>query len=283
MNQDRVSFLEKIEEYLLKSNIHIDIVEKIMRFLFKKVLKNDNLTNNEIIKIISDKMQNMIAKHIATFDIDPKVKPYVMLVCGVNGSGKTTTVGKMVNLLVKYNWDLVVAECDTYRANTVKQLCSLIDENSVEFVHSDTENQKPITIAIKAYNKAVKEKKDILIIDTSGKIQVDQSLMAELAKIKKKLNNYSKTIPNDVVLVVDSNCGYESFRQVKNYNNLIGITGIIATKLDISGRPGMIFSICEKLNVKIFGFCDGVTEDAIHDVEPKYFIDMILNDIWSIV
>ena len=284
MNKEIVDFLKKIEAYLIGCNIEISITQKIMNFLVYKVMQNENISRKEIVEAVSSRLRIMANEYVANIDIDEQRKqPYVMIVCGVNGAGKTTTIGKMVSIFKKNNYDVMVAECDTYRPATDIQLidCSGLDVNDLIYMAKETD--VPYKIAVKAYNTAVERGKDILIIDTSGRLHNNQNLMAELLKIKYKLHEISFYIPNDVVLIVDASGGYNLLEQAKMYNDLIGITGIIATKLDITKKPGIILSICEKFNIKIFGICDGEGINKIRELEPKSFADAILSDINDIM
>ena len=283
MQKEILNFLEKIEEYLLKSNIHIEIVEEIMNFLAHKAIQNNDITKTEIVELVSNKIQSMMKQHIANFDVESCHKPYVMIVCGINGSGKTTTIGKMTNLLKECDWSVMIAACDTYRAAAETQLRDWVSENVDDFITMEKESDTPSKIAIRAYRKACENKKDVLIIDTSGRLQNNQDLMAELFKMKQKLHEISNTVPNDVVLIIDANNGYNAMEQARIYNELIGITGIIATKLDIAKRPGTILSICSKFNIKIFGVCNGENKDSINDLDPKAFADAILCDIETLM
>lgn len=283
MNKEIVVFLEKIEEYLLKSNIHLNVVETIMNFLAHKIIQHEKLTKRDIIDILQTQLTLMIKKYIKDFDIENSSKPYVMLVCGINGSGKTTTIGKMVNLLKECDWNVLVAGCDTYRAGAEKQLSDWIKDKTNDFISIEKLNETPSKIAIKAYKLAKEKNKDVLIIDTSGRLQNDQDLMAELLKIKHKLKEISNKIPHDVVLVIDASSGYNAMEQAKMYNDLVGVTGIIATKIDLAKRPGIILSICSQFNIKIFGVCNGEEKDKISDLEPEEFTKSILCDIDKIL
>lgn len=283
MKPEMLQFLENVEDYLLKSNIHVDIVEEIMNFLAYKTLQNDRLNKENIVELLSDQIEFMIKKYVANFDIEQQSKPYVMLVCGVNGTGKTTTIGKMANLLKEYEWDIMIAACDTYRAGAENQLRDLVKIDQDDFITSCKDNDTPTKIVVRAYNKACLKNKDVLIIDTSGRLQNNQDLMAELFKMKQKLHEISNRIPHEVVLIIDTNSGYNAMEQAKMYDDLIGITGIIATKVDISKRPGMILSICKKFNIKIFGICNGEEKDKINDLDPKAFAEAILCDIGTIM
>ena len=279
MNQEILVFLEKVEEYLLKSNIHDDIVKEIMDYLAHKTIQNENITKQDIINLLSIRIETMISKYVAEFEIDKVEKPYVMLVCGINGSGKTTTIGKMIHLLDTLGWDLLVACCDTYRAGAEKQLSDWVKDTKNDFISIENDKTSPSKIATKAYNLAVERNKDILIIDTSGRIQNNQDLMAELLKIKQKLKEISNKVPHDTVLIIDSSCGYNALEQAKMYNDLIGIDGIIATKIDISKKPGIILSIVKNLNIKIFGVCDGEEKEKIDELDAHKFTNSILCDI----
>ena len=284
MEKEIFLFLEKFEGYLLSSNLSTKVVKEIMDFLAYKVIRDKSLTKEAIVENASNRIQMMISEYIASFNISQmNSDPYVMLVCGVNGSGKTTTIGKMVHILKDYGWDVMIAGCDTYRAGASQQLLGCVNDDPENFIFMSQESDTPAKIAVKAYNKAVEKKKDILIIDTSGRLHNNQDLMSELLKIKHKLHEISYYAPNDIILIIDSSCGYNAIEQVKTYNDLIGITGIIATKLDIAKSPGMILSICKEFGVKIFGFCNGEAVDKISDVNPKDFADAVLRNIGSIM
>ncbi len=277
MDKESIAFLEKIEEYLIKNNVHMDIVKTLMNNLSRAVLKK-NLKKDEIINSLKKDISFSMQKFVKNFDIDVPQKPYVMLICGVNGSGKTTTIGKMANLLQSYGWDILVAGCDTYRAGANKQLSDWVDDPETTFFSYDN-NSLPSKIAIDAYSKAKKEGKDILMIDTSGRTQNNSDLMSELLKIKQKLKKTSIYIPHDTVLVIDANCGYNALEQADMYNNLIGITGVIATKFDIVKNPGILMSVCKKLNVPVYGVSDGEEKDKIHDLDCDKFADLVLSGI----
>ena len=282
MDADKVAFLERIEEYLLKAGIHIDIVAEIMNFLAKKTISNKNLTKQDIISILEMQLKYIIGIYTKTFNIDENKLPYTMIVCGINGSGKTTTLGKIANLLNNLGWSIVIGACDTFRSAAKDQLKTWANGIVDEFIFKEHEKETSTKIALKAYNFAVNNNKDVVLIDTSGRLQNNQNLMAELLKMKQKLHEISINAPNDVVLIIDANCGYNALQQVKMYNDLIGITGIIATKVDIAKRPGSILSVCRKYNVPIYGIADGETKDTIKDLDADKFAKAILCDIDSV-
>jgi fused signal recognition particle receptor len=284
MKKDVSLLLEIIEKHLLKNNVHVELVEKMLKKLSKDLSKDNDLTFDKITQNISYQIQSIISKCVATFDIDKKYKPYVMLVCGINGSGKTTMIGKMAVLLKEYGWNIIIAECDTYHKNSKQILRDIVGIKNEDFVvERKISKDTPVKIAISAYKKALKENKDILIVDTSGRSQNNKILMSELLKIKQKLHKFSKEMPHDVVLVVDSCHGYSALDQIITYNKTIGITGIVLTKLDINKNPGIIVSICGILkNIKIFGICYGEESDKIDDIDPKKIADSVLSGLEEI-
>ena len=284
IKKEDLAFLEKIEEYLLQTNVDTEIVEELMNGLTKKLFKSKSqYAKQDLIEILKLNVLSMMTKYVKNFDIESTSKPYVMLVCGINGSGKTTTIGKMVKLLNEYNWNVLVASCDTYRAAAENQLQSWVKDIKDSFIGKENDNDTPSKIAARAYNTAVRKQKDVLIIDTSGRLQNNQDLMAELVKLKQKLKEFSYKIPHDVVLVVDATCGYNAIEQAKMYNELIGITGIILTKTDISQKAGAILSICKQFNLGIFGVSNGEEKNDIDDFDPKKFTEDLFCNIDKIM
>lgn len=278
MDTHKVAFLEKIEEYLIKSSVHIDVVKELMNFLARKVSIRKDITENEILNLLENQIKYMIGEYVKHLQIDQTKVPYVMLVCGINGSGKTTIIGKMTYLLNSLGWDIVVAACDTFRAAAKEQLQMWTSENVDNFVFKEHENETATKIALKALGIAKERHKDVLIIDTAGRLQNNQSLMAELLKMKQKLRELANGAPHDVILVIDANCGYNALSQVKTYNDLIGITGIIATKIDIAKRPGALLSVCRIFKIPIYGISDGEKKENIKDLNPDEFAKNLMKD-----
>ena len=268
----------------MQVGVYMPVVKELMNYLLHKVLSRKIVKNSEIITLLRDKIIEMMTARAKLFKIDEDKKPYVILLCGMNGSGKTTTIGKMVRLLRSFNWSVVVGACDTFRAVASEQLRVWTSKGKDDFMDNDFvfkehNNETSTKIALKALKVAQENKKDVLIIDTAGRVQNNQDLMAELLKMKQKICSYVRGAPHDVVLIVDSNCGYSAMEQVKMYNDLIGITGIIATKMDISVSAGSILSVCHLFKIPIYGITNGEKEGDIKDLNPEEFADMLLQDI----
>ena len=284
MDKKQVVFLEKVEEYLIQVGVYVPVVKELMNYLINKVISRKIVKNSEIITLLRDRIIEMMAARAKLFKIDENKKPYVILLCGMNGSGKTTTIGKMVKLLRSFNWSVVVGACDTFRTVASEQLRIWASKEKDDFIDNDFifkehNNETATKIALKALKVAQDNKKDVLIIDTAGRVQNNQDLMAELLKMKQKICSYVRGAPHDVVLIVDSNCGYSAMEQVKMYNDLIGITGIIATKMDISVTAGSVLSVCHLFKIPIYGITNGEKEGDIKDLYPEEFATMLLKDI----
>ena len=283
MDNEQVEFLKKLEDYLIESNIHTSVVSQIIEFLAKNINSKKHINKEEIVTLLKLELEHQIKGYVKSFSLNPDNLPYVMLVCGINGVGKTSVIGKISNLLHEFGWSVVVAACDTFRAAAAEQLRIWTANKVNDFVFKEKDNETSTKIAVRALNLANKKDRDVVIIDTAGRLQNDQGLMEELLKMKQKLRELSYGAPHDVVLVVDANCGYNALSQVKMYNDLIGITGILVTKTDIAHRPGMILSICKTYNIPVFGISDGEGADTIKDLDPKQFAEAILKDINKIM
>ena len=279
MKKEQIIFLEKIEAFLLSSDIHSSIVKDIMNFLLSKTMDLKKITEQDIVLLLEAKLKSMIRPYLQSFNINGQNVPYVMLFCGINGSGKTSTIGKITELLKRLNWSVVVASCDTFRSAANDQLNILVKNNADEFICKEKDNETPTRIAVKALNTAIQKHKDILLIDTSGRLQNNQDLMAELLKMKQKLKEQALWAPNEVILVIDTNCGNSALQQAKIYNDLIGISGVIATKADISKRFGSVFSICCMYKIPLYGITNGEKSDDIEDLEAEEFVKQILKGI----
>jgi fused signal recognition particle receptor len=279
VKKEQIIFLEKIEAFLLSRDIHSSIVKDIMNFLLNKTMSLKKIIEQDIVLLLEAKLKSLIRPYLQSFNINCQNVPYVMLFCGINGSGKTTTIGKMTALLKQLDWSVVVASCDTFRSAANDQLSILVKNNTDDFICKENDNETPTRVAVKALNIAMKKRKDILLIDTSGRLQNNQDLMAELLKMKQKLKEQAMWAPNEVILVIDTNCGNSALQQARIYNDLIGITGVIATKADISKRFGSVFSICCMYKIPLYGITNGEKSDDIEDLDTDEFVKQILKGI----
>ena len=247
--------LNELEDQLIMADLGLrsasQIVEKLksQKFLIEKDTKEIseskvfNVVANEISKILQPCEKDLFKKQIDT--------PCVLLLSGVNGSGKTTTAGKISEKLRKNNKKVVIAACDTFRAAAVSQLETWAERTGSIFVKGD-DNSDPAAVAYKSMELAIKEKADYLIIDTAGRLQNKSDLMQELSKTCRVLSKLNKNAPQEKVVVLDGTVGQNAHSQLKHFDEAIGITGIIVTKLDGTAKGGVIISLAEEFKKPIY-------------------------------
>ncbi len=271
--------LEEIEEYLIQSGVHVDIVSDIMNHIVSKLTIGQIKNKKDMHDVIYNKIISIMKPFARPIDLDQKNKPHVMMIFGINGSGKTTTTGKMVSLLSSLGWSVVLAACDTFRAAAKEQLEHWSRVPNVSIVCRDGEGESPARIAVKAVQNAIQNKIDIVIIDTAGRVHNNTNLVLELMHIKSKIAAVVRGAPHQNIMILDANCGYNAIHQVETFHYKIGIHGIVLTKIDIAQKLGIVMSICKKYKLPIYGITDGETKENIRDFNVKEFANIILKDI----
>ena len=271
--------LNELEDQLIMADLGLrsasQIVEKLksQKFLIEKDTKEIseskvfNVVANEISKILQPCEKDLFKKKIDT--------PCVLLLSGVNGSGKTTTAGKISEKLRKNNKKVVIAACDTFRAAAVSQLETWAERTGSIFVKGD-ENSDPAAVAYKSMELAIKEKADYLIIDTAGRLQNKSDLMQELSKTCRVLSKLNKNAPQEKVVVLDGTVGQNAHSQLKHFDEAIGITGIIVTKLDGTAKGGVIISLAEEFKKPIYAIGVGEKVDDLDVFKADEFSKAIM-------
>jgi fused signal recognition particle receptor len=267
------STIEELEEALLTADFGIDatnlIIEKLKKIRISKQEGQESFKDH-LISIIEEILQD-IPKPIELLDN----KLNVILFCGVNGNGKTTTIGKLANKYIKEGKKVVVAACDTFRSAAVEQLKVWSEKIGAEIVYG-AENADPASIAFQALTVAKDNNKDILIIDTAGRLQNKHNLMEELSKVIKVLKKFDETYPTHVILTLDSTTGQNANSQVEKFIEYAGVTGIIFTKLDGTAKGGAIVGISMKYSLPIFYITLGENMDDIIEFDSKNFAKALL-------
>ena len=203
------------------------------------------------------------------------VKPAVLLVVGVNGGGKTTTIGKIAHKFGQQGASVVLAAGDTFRAAAAEQLEEWARRSGAEIVRAQHENSRPDTVLYQAVDKAVTGGADVVLCDTSGRLHTNYSLMDELTKCKKSVSKRLPGAPHEVLLVLDGTTGLNMLNQAKEFNESVGLTGIILTKLDGTARGGAVVSVVDELGVpvKFVGVGEGI--DDLQPFDPESFVDAL--------
>jgi len=201
-------------------------------------------------------------------------KPHVILVCGVNGSGKTTSIAKLSKLLLAEGHSVMLAACDTFRAAAVEQLTVWAERLGIRIVKRET-GSDPSGLAFDAADAAVKEGIDVLIVDTAGRLHTQKNLMAELEKIRRVLGRRIEGAPHEVLLILDGTTGQNAITQAREFRKSVNVTSLMVSKLDGTARGGAIVSIREQLGLPVTFIGVGEAADDIERFDPGSFVDAL--------
>lgn len=267
--------LEELEELLITSDISYNITSDIIKTIISKRLSPDTPID-DIKKIIRDELEKIIGNNNTSFDTTT-AQPYSIVMVGVNGSGKTSTIGKLAQKFTTENKKVTVIACDTYRLSATEQLRDLVTPTDATFI--SRENADPSGLAYDGYNQAKSKNSDIVIIDTAGRLATNTDLMAELQKIIKTLKKIDASAPSKTILVLDGNGGQNSLLQMEKFSTAIHIDGIIVTKTESSSKSGFIISL-RKLypNTPILFTTFGETLSDIETFNSQKFLDKLLEE-----
>ena len=255
--------LDQIEEALILSDLGPAMASQIRGTLasgrFDKGLDEEGVR-----QIVEDEIAAVLEPVAKMIEVEAFPRPQVILVIGVNGSGKTTTIAKLAHLFVEQDYGVLLAAGDTFRAAAIGQLKIWADRVGVQVV-TGPEGGDPAGIVFDAVKKATAEGIDVLIVDTAGRLQNKSELMDELAKIRRVLGRLNPASPHDVVLVLDATTGQNALNQIETFKEVAGVTGLVMTKLDGSARGGILVAAAKQFGLPIHAI--GVGEQ-IEDLRP---------------
>ena len=259
-------FLDELEEVLIMSDIGMDTSIKIISNLRERIKKEKIQDEEEVKQALRDEMQKIL--DVTDIQLHLDTKPSVILVVGVNGVGKTTSIGKMANRLAKDGKKVVVAAADTFRAAAVEQLEIWAKRAGADIVKRD-EGVDPASVVFDAIKKTRENGADVLIVDTAGRLHNKKYLMDELNKIQKVINKEMSDADKEVLLVIDGTTGQNAISQVKAFKQETDITGIVLTKLDGTAKGGVVIGIVEenKIPVKFIGVGEQIDDMEIFNSE----------------
>jgi fused signal recognition particle receptor len=270
--------LDEIEEILITADIGYDTAARIIENT-RKILKSEKdrselnilgLVKKELISVFD--FQNLDGEE----EKINKFKPYIILIVGINGVGKTTTIGKLAHNFKKAGLKVIVGAADTFRAAANEQLEIWVKRANVEIMQNK-QGTDPSSVAFDTVRKAIKEKYDVVLIDTAGRLHNKSHLMDELGKIKRVISKVLPSAPNDTFLVLDGNTGQNAIVQAEEFSKVTNITGLIITKLDGTAKGGVIFQISskQKIPVKFIGVGEGI--DDLQTFIPEQFVNAIFD------
>ncbi|CAL4317821.1 Signal recognition particle receptor FtsY [Buchnera aphidicola (Thelaxes suberi)] len=267
------TIFKKIEEQLIMADLGVKTTSKIINQLINNA-NNKQIENPDEVYILLKKIMLSIIKTVEQPLVITENEPFFILVVGVNGVGKTTTIGKLSEKFKKQGKTIVLAAGDTFRAAGINQLLFWSKKNNIPLVkhlpHSD-----PASVIFDALHSAKSKKSDIVIADTAGRLQNKINLMEEIKKIIRVSKKINPTFPNEIILVIDACSGQNAIDQVKIFNENLGITGLIITKLDGTAKGGVIFSIAEKYSIPIRYIGIGETTEDLDVFNAKKFIEAL--------
>lgn len=265
--------LEELEEALLTADIGVKATTEIIDFLKEKTKKGEIKDISKIKEYLKLEMSGMLG------DSQPLIidkKPFVILAVGVNGVGKTTTIGKLAARFVGEGKSVIMAAADTFRAAAIEQLEIWAKRTGAQIVKHQS-GSDPAAVAFDAIEAAKARNIDVVIVDTAGRLHTKSPLMEELKKVRRVIEKGLESAPHEVLLVVDATTGQNALRQAEMFNNAIGVTGIALTKLDGTAKGGIIFAIRRELGIPIryIGIGEGIED--LRDFEPKDFVEALFS------
>jgi fused signal recognition particle receptor len=268
--------LDNLEEILVSSDVGVNTTLKIITRIEKRVSENKFLGTDELNQILREEISGLLSEsnsgETSEFIIPINTKPYVLMVVGVNGVGKTTTIGKLAYQFKKQGFNVVLGAADTFRAAAIDQLQVWADRVGVPLVKQNM-GSDPASVAFDTLQSAVAQNADIVIIDTAGRLHNKVNLMNELTKVKRVMQKVVGDAPHDVLLVIDGSTGQNAFEQAKQFTAATEVTSLAVTKLDGTAKGGVVIGISDQFQipVKYIGVGEGIEDLQVFN---KYeFVD----------
>ena len=267
--------LSEFEDLLINSDTGIEVAKELRKDFetFKIDKKLDD--HKEILKLLAEKMAIDLLKYEKDLSKLGNAKTAVVILSGVNGVGKTTTIGKIGKYFKDNNKSIVFGAADTFRAAAIDQLQVWATKVKADIIKSDI-GSDPASVAFKTAEFAKKNQIDIALIDTAGRLQNKKNLMEEYKKIINVLKKIDPSYPNEIILVLDATTGQNALNQVEEFSKIHNLTGLIITKLDSTAKGGVVLAICKKYNLPIIAIGMGEKETDLHPFKSEFFSKALL-------
>lgn len=263
--------LEEVETQLLVADIGVDATRTIIQNLTERSARRELIYSNALYKALQEELVALLAPKVQPLIIDTSKKPYVILMVGVNGVGKTTTIGKLAKRLQLEGRSVMLAAGDTFRAAATEQLKVWGERNGIPVV-AQGQDADSASVIFDAMQSARARGIDVLIADTAGRLHNKSNLMEELAKVRRVLQKTDPDAPHEAMIVVDAGTGQNALNQVQHFNEAIGLTGITVTKLDGTAKGGVLFNIAQKTDIPIRFIGVGEKIDDLQPFSAKSFV-----------
>ena len=266
--QEKISF-DDIQELLIEADMEYEIIEKAMDGL-PEMISRKQLRHRLV----------MLFEHAPKVDLSNRPKPYVRLIIGINGAGKTTTIAKLANKFKKEGNSVILGAGDTFRAAAIEQLSTWASKLDVPIIKTK-QGHDASAVAFDTISAAIARNMDEVIIDTAGRLQTQTNLNNELKKIVKVCSKAMDNAPHQKLMILDGTQGNSAIAQARAFNEIVGVDGIIVTKLDGTAKGGALFSISNQLELPIFYVGIGEKQDDLVEFSPDDFVDSLLDEIYT--
>ena len=267
--------LDNLEEVLITSDVGVDTTVKIIKRIEKRVARDKYLGTDELDRILREEISELLPSDdegLGAFGIPEGIKPYVILVVGVNGVGKTTTIGKLASRFKQNGLSVLLGAADTFRAAAVNQL-KLWGERADVPVVAPAMNTDPASVAFDTTKQAVDTGKDVVIIDTAGRLHTKVNLMNELSKIRRVSQKFIEDAPHEVLLVLDGSTGQNAVIQAREFTKATEVTSIAITKLDGTAKGGVVIGIADEFQIPVKYIGVGEKVEDLQVFDKMEFVD----------
>ncbi|OOR83326.1 signal recognition particle-docking protein FtsY [Moraxella canis] len=267
--------LEEVEDQLLVADIGVNATNRIIKNLTEQTARGDLIYSHSLYKALKTELTDILTPKVESLVIDTTKKPFVILMVGVNGVGKTTTIGKLAKRLQAEGKSVMLAAGDTFRAAATEQLQIWGERNGIPVV-AQGHGSDSASVIFDAMQSAKAKGIDVLIADTAGRLQNKTYLMNELEKVVRVMKKGDETAPHETMIVLDAGTGQNAINQVQVFSEAVNLTGISVTKLDGTAKGGVVFNIAQNTDIPIrfIGVGEGI--DDLQPFKPKDFVDALL-------
>ncbi|GBU09862.1 hypothetical protein AwWohl_10000 [Gammaproteobacteria bacterium] len=269
--------LDELETRLLMADVGVDATTKIIKNITLQVSRKALKDVNALFEALKIEMKAMLAEVELPLVIEPTHKPFVILMIGVNGVGKTTTIGKLAKQFQAQGKTVMLAAGDTFRAAAVEQLKVWGERNNIAVI-AQKEGADPASVIFDAVESATAKKVDVLIADTAGRLHTQTGLMNELAKVYRVIQKVDATAPHEVMLVIDASTGQNGLNQAVQFNQTVPLSGLTLTKLDGTAKGGIVIAIAEKMKLPVRFIGVGEAIDDLRPFNADAFIDALVGE-----
>lgn len=270
--------LDELEEVLITSDVGVDTTIKIIKRIEERVARDKYLNVAELNHILKDEIARLLeetgTEEMGDFTLPENIKPFVIMVVGVNGVGKTTTIGKLAAQFKRKGYSVILGAADTYRAAAVDQLILWGERVGVPVI-SHGMNTDPAAVAFDAVKQGVESKTDVVIIDTAGRLHTRVNLMNELTKVKRVIQKFIEDAPHEVLLILDGSTGQNAIIQAREFTKATNVTGITITKLDGTAKGGVVIGISDEFKIPVKYIGVGEKVDDLQVFNKYEFVDSL--------